>query len=59
MDQDQGKGSRTSTAQSDAVRAVYEAPSLRRIGSVRELTLGGGGSNTDGSGLPGKNKTRH
>jgi hypothetical protein len=53
MDHDQAKGSTTGP---DAVRAVYEAPSLRRIGSVRELTLGGAGSQTDGSGLPGKNK---
>jgi hypothetical protein len=59
MNHDQAKGSTTSPAEPDAARAAYEAPSLRRIGSVRELTLGGGSRGNDGAGLPGKNKTRH
>jgi hypothetical protein len=32
-------------------RAAYEPPVLRRLGSVRELTLTGGASVTDGGGL--------
>jgi hypothetical protein len=29
------------------VRSRYERPALRRLGSVRDLTLGGGGSGGD------------
>jgi hypothetical protein len=39
-------------------RAVYVSPTLRRLGSVRELTLTGGASNTDGGGLGGAKKPR-
>jgi hypothetical protein len=31
-------------------RRAYEGPELRRLGSVRELTLSGGGSSTDNGG---------
>lgn len=37
------------TAQAPSVRRAYHAPVLRRLGSVRELTLGTGRGNADGN----------
>jgi hypothetical protein len=36
-------------AENPAARRVYHAPKLRRLGSVRELTLGTGKGNADGN----------
>jgi hypothetical protein len=57
MDQDETK-SAMKPAEPRATRAVYEAPALRRIGSVRDLTLSSGATTTDGPGTLGKNKIR-
>jgi hypothetical protein len=41
-----------------ARREPYEAPKLRRLGSVRELTLSGGSRANDTLGLPGHGRKR-
>ncbi len=39
-------------AEKPSIRRAYHTPTLRHLGSVRELTFGSGTMLTDGGGLP-------
>jgi hypothetical protein len=58
---DMGSAEDGTPAETDAKlaqRLEYSRPTLRRIGSVHELTLSGGVTTSDGNGTLGANKTR-